>query len=68
MTDTIRFNDDYIRFAGWKANQWKEQGILTPEQAVQMYKKAIKAVNKHQGLNNKYRGDGTLRTKVDRGI
>ena len=58
---SIRFNDDYIRYAGWVASEWRKAKIITPEKAVQMYKKAIKAVNKHQGLQNKYDGKGNLR-------
>ena len=50
----IRFQDDYIRYAGWVASEWRKQRIITPEQAVRMYKKAIKSVNRHQGLDNKY--------------
>lgn len=61
----VRFNDDYIRYAGWQANQWLGRKILTPEQAVAMYKKAVKAVNRHQGLANKYLGNGRLRNPAE---
>jgi len=67
MPESIRFNDDYIRYAGWVASQWREQKIITPEQAVAMYKKAIKAVNRHQGLTSKYDGKGRLRNLDNKG-
>ena len=66
--ETIRFNDDYIRYAGWVASEWRKAKVITPEQAVKMYKKAIKAVNRHQGLNNKYDGKGNLRADKKPGI
>ena len=65
MPESIRFNDDYIRYAGWTANQWLGKKIITPEQAVAMYKKAIKAVNKHQGLTSKYDGKGRPRAATE---